>query len=149
MPSTKNESLLRKSLMANAVFSTICGLALIFASGALATLIGAVGATELIVIGVVLLFFVADLVRTALGEAIPRSRIYYFIAMDVLWVIGSAVVLWGFSVPFTAAGRWIILLVADVVGLFAILQYLGLRRFTRPSVETLHATSLPGDKIKQ
>ena len=128
MPSTKNESLLRKSLLANALFTTVCGLGLLLASVTLPTLIGAVGATELIIIGVILLLYAVDLARTALGKRIPRGRIYYFIVMDLLWVIGSAVVLWGLSVPFTAAGRWIILLIADAVGLFGVLQYLGLRR---------------------
>ena len=149
MPSTKNESLLRKSLLANAVFTTVCGLGLILASSPLAALIGAVGATELIIFGVILLFYAVDLARTAFGKELPRSRVYYFIVMDVLWVLGSAVLLWGFAVPFTAAGRWIILLIADVVGFFAVLQYVGLRRYTRPSVEPRHATALRGDEINQ
>ena len=131
----KNESFLRKTLMANAIFTTLCGLAFVFASGALSALIGAVGGTELVVIGTILLLYAADLARTAFGQTIPQGRVYYFIAMDVLWVIGSAVVLWGFAVPFTSAGRWIILLIADVVGLFGVLQYLGLRRLSKPNVE--------------
>ncbi len=135
MTSTKNESFLRKTLMANAVFTTLCGLGMIFASGALSAVIGAVGGTELIVVGVVLLLYAADLARTALGREIPRGRVYYFIVMDMLWVIGSAVVLWGLAVPFTPTGRWIVLLVADVVGLFGVLQYLGLRRLSKPNIE--------------
>lgn len=136
MLSTKNESLLRKSLLANALFTTVCGLGLLLASVILPTLIGAVGATELIIIGVILLLYAVDLARTALGKRIPRGRIYYFMVMDLLWVIGSAVVLWGLSVPFTAAGRWIILLIADAVGLFGVLQYLGLRRLSKQRVES-------------
>ena len=135
MPST-SDSFLRKSLLANAVFTTVSGLALVFASGPLATVIGAVGATEFIVTGVILLLYAVDLVRTAFGASLPRGRIYYFITLDVLWVIGSAVVLWGLSVPFTAAGRWIIVLIADAVGLFAGLQYIGLRRLPKREVET-------------
>ena len=126
-----NESFLRRSLFANALFTTVSGLALVFASGTLAHLIGAVGSTELIVAGVVLLLYAIDLARTALGTPLPRGRIYYFIILDLLWVIGSAVVLWGVSMPFTAVGRWIIVLIADAVGLFAIFQYVGLRRLSR------------------
>ena len=133
--SSTNESLLRRSLLANALFTTLCGLGLVFASGTLAQVIGAVGSTELIIAGVVLLFYATDLARTALGTHIPRGRIYYFIILDVLWVLSSAVVLWGISVPFTVAGRWIIVLIADAVGLFAVLQYLGLRRFPRRDIE--------------
>ena len=135
MSSTKKESLLRKTLWANAVFTTLCGLGLVFASGTLSAWIGAVGATELIVVGVVLLFYAADLARTALGKSIPRGRIYYFIVMDLLWVVGSAVAVWGVPVPFTPAGRWVVLLIADAVGLFGVLQYLGLRRLSKTTVE--------------
>ncbi len=133
--SSTNESFLRRSLLANALFTTLCGLSLVFASGTLANLIGAVGSTELIVAGVVLLLYAIDLARTALGTHLPRGRIYYFIILDVLWVIGSALILWGISVPFTAAGRWIIVLIADAVGLFAVLQYVGLLRFPKRDIE--------------
>ena len=133
--SSTNESFLRRSLLANVLFTTLCGLSLVLASGTLANLIGAVGATELIVAGVVLLLYATDLARTALGTHLPRGRIYYFIILDVLWVIGSALILWGISVPFTAAGRWIIVLIADAVGLFAVLQYVGLRRLPKRDVE--------------
>ena len=135
MFSTKNESFLRKTLLANALFTALCGLGLILASGALSALIGAVGGTELIVVGVVLLLYAADLARTALGKSIPRGRVYYFVVMDLLWVVGSVVALWGFPIPFTPVGRWVVLLVADVVGLFGVLQYLGLRRLSKPNVE--------------
>ena len=130
-----NPSFLRKSLLANALFTTLCGLGLVFTSGTLAQVIEAVGSTELIVVGVVLLFYAADLARTGFGTHIPRGRIYYFIVLDLLWVIGSAVILWGISLPFTAAGQWIIVLIADGVGLFAVLQYIGLLRFSKKGVE--------------
>ena len=117
------------------VLTLLCGLGLVVASGAIADLIGAIGSTGLLVVGFVLLFYAVDLARTAFGRHIPRGRIYYFIVLDVLWVIGSAVVLWSLSVPFTEAGRWIVLLVADAVGLFAVLQYLGLRRLSKSGVE--------------
>ena len=136
-----NASFLRKSLFANALFTTLCGLGLVIASGTLAHVIGAVGSTELIVVGVVLLFYAADLARTGFGTQIPRGRIYYFIVLDLLWVIGSAVILWGISLPFTAAGQWIIVLIADGVGLFAVLQYIGLRRFSKKGVEAVPTVS--------
>jgi len=54
-----------------------------------------------------------------------------FVAMDGLWVVGSAILLAGGWVPLTAAGRWAILIVAAIVALFAVLQYYGLRRISR------------------
>lgn len=132
-------SFLRTTLLANALFTALCGLALVIMPGRLATLIGAVGATPLLIIGVVLLLYAVDLGRTALGGTMPRGRIAYFIGMDLLWVLGSVVVLWVLAVPFTPAGHWIVLLIADAVGLFGILQYVGLRRLGRPASGTASA----------
>ncbi len=131
MARKSKESLLRKTLMANTVFTTVCGLVMVIASSALASLMGAISGGVLLVTGLILLLYAVDLGRTAFAEQLPPVRIYYFIVMDVLWVIGSALLLWGFGLPFTQTGQWIILLVADAVGLFGLFQYIGLRRLTK------------------
>ena len=48
--------------------------------------------------------------------------------MDIAWVVGSALLLFTGWVSFTTAGWWAVLLVADVVALFAILEFVGIRR---------------------
>ncbi|HMB92586.1 MAG TPA: hypothetical protein VKP65_17165 [Rhodothermales bacterium] len=95
----------------------------------------------LLVIGGVLVFYALDLGRTAFGRQIPRGRIYYFIAMDALWVVGSAFLLWGIELGFTEGGQWIILMIADVIGLFAILQGVGVRRLRPDRGEAAPSTS--------
>ena len=128
MASSANVTLLRASLLVNAVFTALCGLGCVFFSGSVAEVVGAVGSTEILLLGTVLLLYATDLARTGMGHRIPSGRVYYFIGMDVLWVLGSAVVLWGIALPFTTVGRWSILLVADGVGVLAICQFIGLRR---------------------
>ena len=49
------------------------------------------------------------------------------IALNVLWVVGSAVVLFGFVAP-TLLGYAFVIAQAIVVGVFAELQFIGLRR---------------------
>jgi uncharacterized membrane protein len=129
MADLSHYSLLRKSLAANAVFTGICGLVLLVFSGTLTALLGPVGRGTLLILGAVLLLYALDLARTAFGAEVSWGRVVYFIIMDVLWVIGSIVVL--LTLPFTEAGEWIVLGVADVVGLFALLQGFGLRRGRR------------------
>jgi hypothetical protein len=48
--------------------------------------------------------------------------------LDVAWVAGSVIILVLDLVPFTVAGRWTIILLAEAVAVFAILQYISLRR---------------------
>ena len=110
---------------------------MIVAANPLAHLIGAVESTVLIGIGIVLLLYALDLARTAFGSGIPRGRIVYFIVMDGAWVVGSARVLWGFSLPFTPAGSSLILGIAAVIALLGILQYAGLRRLSNTTVEVV------------
>ncbi|MFQ5570896.1 MAG: hypothetical protein ACE5G0_14545 [Rhodothermales bacterium] len=136
MVSRANDTLLRRSLLANALFTFLCGGGLVLASSPLAEITGGVASIHLIIIGVVLLLYALDLGRTALGATLPRGRVFYFIVMDALWVAGSAFVLWGVSVPFTPTGRWIVLVIAVLVGFFAVLQYMGMRHVPRKEMET-------------
>ena len=124
----KTESLLRKGLLANAAFSGLSGLILLLFSSPLTVLLGAVPRGALLVVGGVLLLYSVDLWRTSQATPMPRGRIVYFIVMDVLWVVGSVLLVWGVALSFTTAGRWVVLMVADVVAVFAIVQYVGLRR---------------------
>jgi hypothetical protein len=47
---------------------------------------------------------------------------------DVAWVLASVVVVVSGWAPLTAAGVWAIMIVADIVAVFAVAQYVGLRR---------------------
>lgn len=137
----KKDQLLRRTLIVNAAFTALCALALLLFSSSIAAFMGVAKPLHLLALGGVLGFYAVDLGRTAFGKQIPRSRIYYFIAMDALWVVGSAFLLWGTALAFTEAGRWSILLVADVIGLFAILQGIGVRRLRPDGGEVAPSTS--------
>ena len=60
----------------------------------------------------------------------PRI-VWAVIIVDLLWVADSAALLVTGWLPLTVAGQWIIAIVADVVLLFAIWQYFGLRRMQK------------------
>jgi len=47
---------------------------------------------------------------------------------DLLWVVGSAVLIFTNLVPFTTNGKWAIAIVADIVLAFAIVQFVGVRK---------------------
>jgi hypothetical protein len=48
--------------------------------------------------------------------------------LDALWVSGSVIILFTDLVPLTTVGYWAVAIVADIVAVLAILQYIGLRR---------------------
>lgn len=139
------ETLVRLSLMGNAAFSTLSGVVLMAAAGPLAEAMGVVDALTLRIVGGVLLFYALDLFQQARRPDLSRGKIVYFIAMDGLWVTGTALLLWGLALPFTEAGEWILLGVADVVAVLGVLQAVGLRRLGSSSSSSRQATARQGE----
>jgi hypothetical protein len=52
--------------------------------------------------------------------------------LDAAWVIGSYPLL--FVVPFSTSGKWIVGIVAEVVMVVALMQWLGIRRIRKGNV---------------
>lgn len=69
--------------------------------------------------------------RRLVDELCPFMRVDAWIAviLDIVWVVGSYVLL--FAVRFSVGGKWAVAAVAEVVFLFAVIQWLGLRRVVR------------------
>lgn len=120
--------LLVRALRANGVFSGLSGVILIIAAPALAPIAGIPWPTAITVTGFLLLPFGFALWRLAGRSDLQPALGQVAVILDVLWVAGSMALLLGGWLPLTIAGKWIIALLADVVGLFAVLQFLGLRR---------------------
>lgn len=139
MSTGRHPTLLRWTLMANALTSGLSAALMIFASNAVSNLIGLTPA-QIMSLGIELAVFVALIAvvlrRSDLGGGWVRPAILGIIALDLLWVVGSAVALLSPAAPFTPAGRWIVLGVAFVVADFAALQlygWLGMRKHLHPS----------------
>ena len=58
----------------------------------------------------------------------PRTLVFTIIDGDLLWVAGSILLLLGGWLPMSMGGMWAVGIVADIVAIFAILQYVGWRR---------------------
>jgi hypothetical protein len=125
------DQLLRRVLQANMVFSAISGLVLAVEAGPISRWLGLPTAWILVVLGVGLLGFAWQLFQTARQTPIELRQANAILLMDVAWVVGSALLLLTSWVAFTNAGWWAVLLVADMVALFAIMEYVGIRRVRR------------------
>src|SRR5687768_8242532 len=100
------DTLLRRVLRANGVFSTISGAFLIVDAGLIATFLGLASATPIVALGVGLLAFAAALFWDAAQRSISPRDARIVIALDVAWVIGSIVVVLADPFALTTAGKW-------------------------------------------
>jgi len=128
----ERQQLLRRALLANASFSTISGLVLVFAQRWVVRLLGLPETIDLSTLGISLLVFAAILVLFARKNPIKLLDAWIAVILDAAWVIGSYPLL--FVVPFSISGKWVVGIVAEVVMVFAFMQWLGIRRIRKGNV---------------
>jgi hypothetical protein len=126
------QKLLRTALLANACFSTTSGLVLVLAQRWVVRLLGLPETVNLLSLGISLLVFAVILVLFARKRPIKLLDAWIAVILDVTWVIGSYPLL--FMAPFSASGKWVVGIVAEVVMLFALLQWLGIRKIKKGSI---------------
>src|SRR5215470_16952569 len=121
--------LLRKALIGNALFSTLSGLTILFAQRWVLRILGLSSSVNLLILGVGLIVFAVTLVINAQKHQVKKSDAWIAVLMDLAWVVGSYVLI--FLVPFSPMGKWVVGIVAEVVLLFAVLQFVGIRRIQK------------------
>ena len=129
MKSQENASLLRTALIGNALFSTASGLTILFAQRWVLGILGLSQNVSLLILGAALLFFAFTLVLNARRSQVKTVDAWIAVVMDLVWVLGSWVLI--FVVPFSTGGKWVVGLVAELVLLFALLQFMGIRRLQK------------------
>src|SRR6266436_3345503 len=120
--SKERQQLLRMALMGNALFSTVSGLTLVLAGEWVVRLLGLPEAVNLLTMGI-------SLVAFAVKKPIKLLDAWIAVVLDLAWFIASYPLL--FVVPFSTTGKWIVGIVAEVVLLFALMQWLGIRRIRK------------------
>jgi len=121
--------LLRRTLRGNSIFSFISGLIFIVASAPIASFLGIADNSLIVaILGIVILGFAA-VVWTIQAKPIldPQAGFAIFV-LDVIWVTISLIILMTDAFSLSTEGRWAILIVADIVAVFAVLEFVGLRR---------------------
>jgi Na+-translocating ferredoxin:NAD+ oxidoreductase RnfE subunit len=121
--------LLRRALRGNSIFSFASGLLLTFGAAPIAAFMGiADDSLVLTVMGIIILVFAAFLWITTAKPVIDRQIGIAIFIMDVAWVVVSLIILVTDAFSLSTGGRWAILIVADIVAVFALLEFVGLRR---------------------
>jgi len=125
----ERQGLLRKALTGNAVFSVLSGIAIVLANRWLVRFLGLPEKVGLGIVGLSLIVYAVILWRNARRPTIKVAGAWVAVVMDLAWVAGSYVLI--LVVPFSAGGKWMVALVAELVLAFAILQWFGIRRMRK------------------
>lgn len=127
-----DDKTLRSALLANAAFSSVCAVLMVFQPERIGALLGFEAALSFRLLGVGLLLFAIDLIHQATRPALARWRAILASTGDFLWVLASAVGLILFANHLSQAGIVAILTVATIVLGFGCWQVLGLSRLAQP-----------------
>ena len=133
--SNSPSKLLRRTLQANGVFSALSGVIAILGANALSVLLGVNMPSLLIGIGIALLVYAAGLLLNARREQIKLQEAWLAVIIDAAWVVGSVILI--FAGTLSTTGNWLVAIVADIVLLFAVLQFFGIRRLQRQSAKAV------------
>ena len=126
-----NSSLLKNALFGDSAFSFISGLAFLLFSKAIASLLGVSASWIIPAIGVGVIVYAIEIYLAARAEPVHMGIARFAVYGNLVWVLGSALLIFANLVPFSTAGKWTIAIIADVVLVFAIFQYIGLRRVAK------------------
>ena len=119
--------LLRRALLADAVFSGISALLLSLGAGALASLL-ALPEALLRETGLFLIAYAAFVGWLGTRQALPKALVWIVVAGNAAWALASIALLFSGAVTPNLPGEVFVALQAIAVGVFAELQFLGLRR---------------------
>lgn len=122
--------LLRTALLGNSIFCLLSGLDFVLFSRPVASFLGLSSPSVILVLGIVLVAYSLVAYSQSRTQPLNLSFARFAVLADLLWVIGSAALIFTNLVDFSTAGKWAIAIIADIVLVFAIAQFVGLRRIT-------------------
>jgi hypothetical protein len=127
----QHKSMLHTVLRFNAAFSGIFGLLFLALPGMFSEMLGISSPTIIIVTGVLLLIWEVTVFSMVKHVVISPASVWVVIAGDLIWVLGSIGLLLGGWLPMTSTGKWFVAIIADIVLVFAVFQFIGVRRHNR------------------
>ena len=121
------QKLLNTTLKINAAFSFLSGVDFILFDKAIAGFVFDKDAESLAGTGIMLVVFAIFVFSVSMMNTVNKYLVGSIILMDVLWVVGSGLLVVTSSAFFTTAGILSVLIVAFVIAGFAFFQTKGLR----------------------
>ncbi|MGN8548869.1 hypothetical protein ACQPTN_31030 [Bradyrhizobium sp. 13971] len=122
-----SSQLLRRALLADAVFSGVSAIVMVLDAGALASLLGLPEAL-LRETGLFLIAYTALVGWLGTRMSVPKPLVMLVVVGNAAWTLASIALLLSGAVSPNLFGTIVILAQAIATGVFAELQYVGLRR---------------------
>lgn len=129
-----NTTTARRASWGDGLFCTVSGVVFALGAEAISSFSGIVPSSLVLVLGLGLIIYGLGAFYLATNQPFDRRLPQTMLIGNVAWIVGSIILLIVNPFPMTTAGRWLVLIIADVVGVFAIWQYIGLRRMRRHEV---------------
>jgi len=118
---------LRRALVADAIFSGVSALGLTFGAGAFASLFN-LPETLLLETGLFLIAYTALVGWLGTRGSVPKPLVMIVVAGNAAWTLASIALLFSAAVAPNLLGEITVVAQAIATGVFAELQYVGLRR---------------------
>lgn len=122
------DALLRRALVGDAGFCAVMGILMIAGSGWIGEFTGLSPGWVPAAVGAGVLLWAADVGWLARKQPLDLRAVKFVIGGDIAWVVVSYAMLMTGVLNLTTAGTWTVGILAEMVALFAIAKYLGLRR---------------------
>ena len=119
--------LLRRALLADAVFSGVSAVGLTLGAGMLAPFLSLPEAL-LRETGLFLIAYTALVGWLGTRQSVPRALVLLVVAGNAMWTLASIALLFSGAVDPNLLGEIVVVAQAIATGVFAELQYIGLRR---------------------
>ena len=119
---------LQRVIRGNALYCALAGVGLILFPGTMASWLGISSAVFITLFGGGMLLY-GVLLYSRAGKD-PRRWGLIATELDLLWIIGSVLLVITRWLPLTTEGLWAVALAADGVLFFFVLQLIGLRRLS-------------------
>src|SRR5258706_15629704 len=128
MNTSSNQTIIRRILYGNAIFSGVSGLLFILASNVIANFIGLGSSPAILVTGIGLAGYAVLIYVNASPNKISRSFVLTAVISDSVWVLLSILLLTTGWVQISVDGKWTVRLIAMLVDVFATLQFIEWRK---------------------
>ncbi len=122
---------LKRVMLINAGFSGITGLSALLFQNFISVRMGITQSLWLPVVGLILILFAGFVTWTALQKKVRQKAVYFIVFQDVLWVLGSILILLNGWLGLSNAGNIMVSLIAVLVGALAWVQFRYMNRVFR------------------
>jgi hypothetical protein len=117
-----------RAVQADSIFCMLSGAAFTFGAGGISSFIGLDSSTPILLIGLIVLICGVGAFWLTINRPVDRRLVVAALVVNIAWVIGSVLLLAADPFSFTTGGKWLVLILADIVAALAIWEFVGLRR---------------------